>query len=73
MCFASQLFSGKDIGFIHENKCTVGHFGDLLLKEFGDKCSFKNGGALYDGKDTIDIELRNDIQSEFGVIKQNCQ
>ena len=72
--FGYELFTQlKDFGFIHENKCTVAHFGDLLLKEFGGKCSFKNGGALYDGKDTIDIELRNDIQSEFGVIKQNCQ
>ena len=72
--FGYELFTQlKDFGFIHEKKCTVAHFGDLLLKEFGGKCSFKNGGALYDGKDTIDIELRNDIQSEFGVIKQNCQ
>jgi hypothetical protein len=44
--------------------------GDLLLlKEFGGKCSFRDGGALYDGKDTVDFELRKEIQSEFDMIK----
>ena len=72
--FGYELFTQlKDFGLIHENKCTVGHFGNLLLKEFGGKCSFRDGGALYDGKDTIDIELRNEIQSELGVIKQTRQ
>lgn len=56
-------------GFIHEKKCTVSHFGNLLLKEFGGKCSFRDGGALYDGKDTVDFELRKEIQSEFDMIK----
>lgn len=68
--FGYELFTQlMGYGFIHEKKCTVAHFGDLLLKEFGGNCSFKDGGALYDGKDTVDLELRKEIQSEFDAIK----
>ena len=68
--FGYELFTQlMGYGFIHEKKCTVSHFGNLLLKEFGGKCSFRDGGALYDGKDTVDFELRKEIQSEFDMIK----
>ena len=68
--FGYELFTQLlGYGFIHEKKCTVSHFGNLLLKEFGGKCSFRDGGALYDGKDTVDFELRKEIQSEFDMIK----
>ena len=68
--FGYELFTQlMGYGFIHEKKCTVSHFGNLLLKEFGGNCSFRDGGALYDGKDTVDFELRKEIQSEFDMIK----
>lgn len=72
--FGYELFTQLiGYGFIHEKKCTVSHFGNLLLKEFGGKCSFRDGGALYDGKDTVDFELRKEIQSEFDMIKLDRQ
>ena len=54
----------KTKGWINKNGCSEDHFGDLLIKEFGSKCSFKKGDAISDAKDTLDnvlIKEMNDV------------
>ena len=55
----------KGNGWLNTNGCTQAHFGDLLIKEFGAKCSFKKGGAISDGKDKSDHELDKILEEIF--------
>lgn len=52
-------------GCLNTNGCAQDHFGELLIKEFGAKCSFKDGGAIYDGKNKSDFELNKKLAEIF--------
>lgn len=59
----------RSLEWIEQVSGFIPNIADTALVEFGGKCSFRDGGALYDGKDTVDFELRKEIQSEFDMIK----
>lgn len=47
--FGSLLFKKlKEKGWLVAGGCSMEHFGELLIKEFGDKCSFKKGKSIMD-------------------------
>lgn len=58
----------KVCGLINEGGCTQSHFGELLLKEYGSICSFKEGGAISDGNKVRDFELEEDLKKLFSRI-----
>lgn len=64
--FGITVFNSlKTNGWINNKGCTQAHFGELLIKEFGSKCSFTNGGAISDAKDTEDKLLIKEINNVF--------
>ena len=61
--FGRQVFDFlKKYHHLGENKCARDHFGDLLLRRYGKKCSFKNGKSL-EGIKNIDKNLAERIST----------
>lgn len=55
----------KQHQYLHEGGCSQAHFGELLLKQFGNKCSFKKGDAISDAKDSVDVSFVKRVQELF--------
>lgn len=51
----------KGNGWINERGCSQEHFGELLLRDYQTKCSFKNGGAISDGKGKKDMTFEKKL------------
>lgn len=58
----------KGNGWLNDKGCTQAHFGELLIKEFGAKCSFKEGGAISDAKDKLDMKLKGMLDMAFNEV-----